>query len=153
MGQQQLLLIVLAVIIVGLSVVVGFTLFKTNSADMNRNAMINDLVNLASKAQRHYKVSRVLGGGGGTNFDGLLLSNDEQSNNNGEYRFLGAAEAATKVTAAPAAVSGNTSIAALSSTTTIYITGFGTDTGDDGTNLVQVYVTVTGSTVTTNVVN
>lgn len=154
MGQQQLLLIVLGVIVVGLAVVVGFTLFKTNAADLNRNAIINDLINLASKAQRHYKVSRVLGGGGGQYFDGLILASNEQSNDNGEYRFspdVGTASTAT--TSAPAANAGNTIIPGLSNTTTIYITGYGTETGTDGTNLVQVYVTVTSSSINTSVVN
>jgi len=120
---------------------------------MNRNAIINDLNNLASKAQRHYKVSRFLGGGGGTNFDGLQLSPGDQSNNNGEYRFMSLAEATTKAASAPVAVEANTLIPASSSTTTIYIVGFGTEVGDDNIKLVQVYVTVTSNSVTASVVN
>ena len=153
MGQQQLLLIVLGVIIVGLAVVTGFVLFKTNLADMNRNAVINDITNLASKAQRHYKVSRVLGGGGNQNFDGFILSLGEQSNNNGEYRLLTLVGAGTKVAAAPTAVSANTAIPAASSTTTIYITGYGKELGNNGAYLVQIYATVTGSSLITTVVN
>ena len=153
MGQQQLLLIVLGVIIVGLAVVVGFTLFQNSMADMNRNALVNDVVNLGSKAQRHYKVSSYLGGGGGQDFDGLTLGVSEQENNNGSFRFTSIGVATTKVLAAPAAAAGNTTVPASSSTTTLYVTGYGTETGNDGINLVQVYATVTGSTLNTSVVN
>ena len=114
---------------------------------MNRNAMINDVTNLAPKVQRHYKVSRVLGGGGDQNFDGFLLGVDEQSNNNGEYRLMTLDDAGVKETAAPAATVANTSIPAASSTTIIYITGYGKELGNDGTNLVQVWATVTGNSL------
>lgn len=153
MGQQQLLLIVLGVIIVGIAVVVGLTLFQNRMAEMNRNALINDVVNLASKAQRHYKVSSYLGGGCNQDFDGLTLSIGEQENNNGSFRFTTPAASATKVLSAPSAVVGNTIVPASSSTTTLYITGYGTEKGDDGVNLVQVYATVTGNSLSTSVVN
>ena len=153
MGQQQLLLIVLGVIIVGIAVVVGLTLFQSSMAEMNRNALTNDVVNLASKAQRHYKVSSYLGGGGNQDFDGLVLSVSEQENNNGSFRFNTPVVAATKAVAAPAAVAGNTKVPASSSTSTLYITGYGTEKGNDGVNLVQVYATVTGSSLSTSVVN
>ncbi|MDZ7766193.1 MAG: hypothetical protein U5K00_17525 [Melioribacteraceae bacterium] len=48
MGQQQLLLIVLGVIIVGIAVVVGINVFTASSAAANRDAVISDLTNLSS---------------------------------------------------------------------------------------------------------
>src|SRR3989339_505095 len=48
MGQQQLLLIVLGVIIVGIAVVVGINVFTASSSQANRDATISDLTNLAS---------------------------------------------------------------------------------------------------------
>ena len=42
MGQQQLLLIVLGVIIVGIAVVVGINVFTASSANANRDAVIAD---------------------------------------------------------------------------------------------------------------
>ena len=53
MGQQQLLLIVLGVIIVGIAIAVGITMFKTNAQSSNRDQVINDLQNLAAKAQQY----------------------------------------------------------------------------------------------------
>ena len=46
MGQQQLLLIVLGVIIVGIAVVVGINLFNANATNANRDAVVSDLNNL-----------------------------------------------------------------------------------------------------------
>jgi len=43
MGQQQLLLIVLGVIIVGIAVVVGINLFNANATNANRDGVISDL--------------------------------------------------------------------------------------------------------------
>ncbi|MBI2417017.1 MAG: hypothetical protein HYV28_03805, partial [Ignavibacteriales bacterium] len=55
MGQQQLLLIVLGVIIVGIAIVVGINLFRASAIDANRNGVISDLNNLAAMAQQYYK--------------------------------------------------------------------------------------------------
>ncbi len=48
MGQQQLLLIILGVIIVGIAVAVGITMFKTNAVSANRDALIGDMPNFHS---------------------------------------------------------------------------------------------------------
>jgi len=55
MGQQQLLLIVLGVIIVGIAIVVGINLFTANAIESNRNGVISDLSNLGAMAQQYYK--------------------------------------------------------------------------------------------------
>ncbi len=70
MGQQQLLLIILGVIIVGIAVAVGITMFQDNAVDQNRSAVIADLTTLASKAQQ-YRAKPVSLGGGGNSFVGL----------------------------------------------------------------------------------
>ena len=70
MGQQQLLLIILGVIIVGIAVAVGITMFQDNAVDQNRNMVIADLQNLAAKAQQYYAKPTTLGGGGNS-FVGL----------------------------------------------------------------------------------
>ena len=47
MGQQQLLLIILGVIVVGIAVAVGITMFSDSAISANRDAVTNDLtVNL-----------------------------------------------------------------------------------------------------------
>jgi len=63
MGQQQLLLIILGVIVVGIAVVVGITMFQDNAVSANRDAVTNDLVNLGARAQQFYRRPISLGGG------------------------------------------------------------------------------------------
>ena len=66
MGQQQLLLIVLGVIIVGIAIVVGINLFNANSISSNRDAVISDLNNLAALAHQFYAKPTAMAGGGNT---------------------------------------------------------------------------------------
>ncbi|MCK4359436.1 MAG: hypothetical protein KAW92_11985 [Candidatus Cloacimonetes bacterium] len=64
MGTQQVLLIVLAVIIVGVAVAVGITMFSTQSASSNREALRADLLNFAAQALAFYKTPAGMAGGG-----------------------------------------------------------------------------------------
>jgi Tfp pilus assembly protein PilE len=91
MGQQQLLLIILGVIVVGIAVAVGITMFTDNAVNANRDAVTNDLVNLAARAQQFYRRPTALGGGGnsfvGLTADdtGLRKLTNRASNANGLY--------------------------------------------------------------------
>ena len=93
MGQQQLLLIILGVIVVGIAVAVGITMFTDNAVNANRDAVTNDLVNLSARAQQFYRRPTALGGGGNS-FVGLKMANltNRPSNANGTYT-LGAVTA------------------------------------------------------------
>ena len=64
MGQQQLLLIVLGVIVVGLTLAVGMSLAASSSVQANRDAVISDLITLSSLARTHFLRPSFLGGGG-----------------------------------------------------------------------------------------
>ena len=64
MGQQQLLLIVLGVIVVGIAVVVGINLFNASSIEANRDGVVSDLNNLGAMAVQFYKKPISMGGGG-----------------------------------------------------------------------------------------
>jgi len=97
MGQQQLLLIILGVIVVGIAVTVGIVLFKDNAVSANRDAVMSDLMNLAAHAQQYYRRPTILGGGAGT-FDGLssdaaglkkLTTMPNGTNANGVYSISG----------------------------------------------------------------
>ncbi len=65
MGQQQLLLLVLGIVIVGLAVVVGIQAFGENQKKANADAMVNDGVRLASDAQAWALKPTAFGGGNG----------------------------------------------------------------------------------------
>jgi len=84
MGQQQLLLIVLGVIIVGIAIVVGINLFQANAISANTDAVIGDLNNLASMAMSYYKKPTSMGGGG-QSFVGFTMPSGLGSNANGTY--------------------------------------------------------------------
>lgn len=51
MGQQQLLLLVLGIVIVGLAVVVGINAFGENAKKSNADACVTDALRIASDAQ------------------------------------------------------------------------------------------------------
>jgi len=69
MGQQQLLLVILVTIIVGIATVVAINTFGTAADQANIDAVTNDVAALASAAQGYYMRPGMLGGGGRT-FDG-----------------------------------------------------------------------------------
>ena len=54
MGQQQLLLIVLGVIIVGIAVILGIVLFRANSIDGKRDLLINEGMTVANNAREYF---------------------------------------------------------------------------------------------------
>jgi hypothetical protein len=66
MGQQQLLLIVLGVIIVGIAIVVGINLFNANAEESAKDTLVSEGTNLGAMAQQFYKKPVALGGGGNT---------------------------------------------------------------------------------------
>ncbi|MDX1546508.1 MAG: hypothetical protein R3247_05955 [Rhodothermales bacterium] len=51
MGQQQLLLLVLGIVIVGLAVVVGINAFSENRTKSNADALVTDALRVASDVQ------------------------------------------------------------------------------------------------------
>ena len=73
MGQQQLLLIILSVIVLGIAVAVGITMFSDSSINVNRDALTNDLAALASRAHQYFRRPSYLTGGGNS-FAGLTYS-------------------------------------------------------------------------------
>ncbi len=103
MGQQQLLLIILGVIVVGIAVAVGITMFQDNASSSNRDSVTNDLVNLAARAQEYYRRPVTLGGGGNSfvgltaNAAGLAKLTSKASNANGSYDITTAGTATTVV--------------------------------------------------------
>ena len=65
MGQQQLLLLVLGIVIVGLAVVVGIQAFGENQKKSNADALTNDAIRIASDAQAWSLKPEAFGGGDG----------------------------------------------------------------------------------------
>ena len=96
MGQQQLLLIVLGVIVVGIAVVVGINLFTANAVSSNRDGVVADLTNLATNCQQFYRKPTAMGGGGYT-FTGFTIPAEIDTTPNGNYAATVAAQTVTLV--------------------------------------------------------
>src|ERR1035437_1197169 len=107
MGQQQLLLIVLGVIVVGIAVVVGINLFTANAISANKDGVTADLNNLGAMAQQYYRKPTSMGGGGNS-FTNWTIPTKTDTIPNGTY-------------------------AATVTGTQVTLTGTGTEKGKDGT--------------------
>ena len=126
MGTQQILLIVLSVIIVGIAVAVGITMFNTQAQNANRQALVADANNFATQMIAYYKTPTSHGGGGRAfeaSMDTLevwlgFTSGGVYSNDNGTYTL-------TRTNAS-----------------TITIVGTGTEKGNDGTNNTKITATL-----------
>ncbi len=84
MGQQQLLLIILGVIIVGIAIAVGLSLFSAQSIQANKDAIINDLNNIAAHAYQYKIRPKSMAGGEGA-YDGYKLPGKMATNENATY--------------------------------------------------------------------
>ena len=90
MGQQQLLLIVLGVIVVGIAVVVGINLFNASAEEANKDGIVSDCTNLGAMAQQYYKKPQSMGGGANT-FTGWLIPDGLLVTANGGYGAVASA--------------------------------------------------------------
>ena len=64
MGQQQLLMVVLAIIIVGIAIAISVQLFRSNAIESKRDLLIEETTSLATMAIQYYKKPQAMGGGG-----------------------------------------------------------------------------------------
>jgi len=86
MGQQQLLLIVLGIIIIAIAIVVGISLFRMWSIDSKRDLIINENNSLADLAFKYYRLPQAMGGGGNS-FIGWALPSQMQSTATGTHHL------------------------------------------------------------------
>ena len=128
MGSQQLLLIVVGVVIVGIMIAVGLFMFRDQAAATARDSISNDLVALATASQKYYRRPSTFGGGGNT-FGGLTMSKltTKSTNANGAYLL--------------------TPDPVPASATTITIVGTGVEMGNDGTSSVKLTMTVMADSI------
>lgn len=86
MGQQQLLLAVVAMVIVAIAIAAGIMMFESNAEDLNRDAVIGDLQVYAQRAHQCYEKPKALGGLN-HDFTGITIRMIAPStqNKNGQY--------------------------------------------------------------------
>jgi|PlaIllAssembly_1097288.scaffolds.fasta_scaffold19835_2 Tfp pilus assembly protein PilE len=127
MGQQQILLLVVSVIIVVLAITIGIEMFATNSKTSNRDSVVSELNNLATLAIQFYKKPASYGGGN-SSFISWNIPEKMDSTSNGIY-----------------------SVACTNLNVTI--TGFGQEVGNDGANPIEMVAVVTSASIVISVVN
>ncbi len=64
MGTQQILLIILSVIIVGIAVVVGLTMFNSQAKNANQQACIAEMTGFSASAAAYWRTPASQGGAG-----------------------------------------------------------------------------------------
>ena len=84
MGQQQLLLILLGVIVVGVAIIAGIDLFTANAIESKRDLLLHECVELSSMAQQYYRKPREMGGGG-RSFTGWTIPSNLSNTENGHF--------------------------------------------------------------------
>ncbi len=99
MGQQQLLLIVLSIIIVGIAVVIGLGLFSEGADQANIDQVVQDVVAMGAKAQQYYMKPDALGGGG-QSFVGMTITDvgAAENRNGDQYAVTNAAAGSVTIT-------------------------------------------------------
>ncbi|HWP81909.1 MAG TPA: hypothetical protein VNN76_04550 [Bacteroidota bacterium] len=88
MGQQQLLLIILGVIIVGIAIAVGLGMFTAQSVGSNKDAIIADFTNLSANAYQYRIRPVAMGGGGGSTYNGYTIPTALSDNENATYSVV-----------------------------------------------------------------
>jgi hypothetical protein len=126
MGQQQLLLIVLGVIIVGIAVLVGILIFQQSAVDEKRDLVINESLHIAQLAQQYFRKPGSLAGGNNS-FTGWQIP----------QQFVNGA---------------NGSFTAIVSATQVEITGTGNEVVS-GNDLIQVKAIVTRDSIRTEIIH
>jgi hypothetical protein len=84
MGQQQLLLIVLGVIVVGIAIAAGMGLFNASIESSVKDELVNQNMAIAANAQQFYSKPTSMGGGNLT-FTGYILPTRMKTTTNGTY--------------------------------------------------------------------
>jgi hypothetical protein len=84
MGQQQLLLIILGVIIVGIAISVGISQFSAHSTQANKDGVTSSLVNIAANGYQ-YKIRPTTMGGGGNSYVSYVIPLKMVADANGSY--------------------------------------------------------------------
>lgn len=123
MGSQQLLLIVLGVVIIGIMIAVGMDIVRDQSSSTNRDSIANDLANFAVQAQKYYRRPDSMRGGGHS-FNGLRFADITVNPTNANGTFVLSPDPAS------------------ASDAFVTITGTGYNKGNDGSTNVRVQITV-----------
>lgn len=107
MGQQQLLLIVLAMIIVGISLSIAISLFSANAEESTKDTVNTELTNLATISLQYY-TTPVTMAGGGRSFTGWQIPSQLKTSMSGTYSIISADDTQLILIGTPLQTSGYT---------------------------------------------
>jgi hypothetical protein len=142
MGQQQLLLVILVTIVVGIATVVAINTFGSAADAANQDAVRQDLVAMGAAAQGFYNRPRMLGGGSRSfiditmhqlAFSGIIIEDELGVNENGTYEITDSDDMNLTITAFAASEhdynsnSGSATFIAVISSNDVDITLFSED--------------------------
>ncbi len=94
MGQQQLLLLVLGVIIVGIAVVAGIGMFNASAEESAKDEGVAQLLAIGANAQQWFKKPLSMGGGGGSFANYVIPTKMTATSSFGSFDATGAITAA-----------------------------------------------------------
>lgn len=93
MGQQQIILLVLVTVVVGIATVVAINTMEASRKEANRDAIRSDMRSVIADAQKYYYTFQAMGGGGNS-FDGISINHVSLSsdNENASYKVQGSGQ-------------------------------------------------------------
>lgn len=94
MGTQQILLVILGIIMIGIAIAVGMAMFSPTLAESNKIAIVNDMMNIGQYAYR-YKLTPIPFGGGGRTYTGFTIPEKLRDNENASYEATPANQTCT----------------------------------------------------------
>jgi hypothetical protein len=84
MGQQQLLFVILGIIVIGIAIAAGISMFESQNVLTNRDSIISDLNELAANAYQFRGKLRTMGGGQG-DYSTYIIQSMMATNVNATY--------------------------------------------------------------------
>ncbi|WP_103663918.1 hypothetical protein [Gracilimonas amylolytica] len=104
MGQQQLLLIILVTILVGIATIVAINTMQETRANANYDAIRQTMLDASVRAQGFYMKNESMGGGG-KSFQNITMENIEiePDNEHGTFSISDAGDDSFTITVIPAA--------------------------------------------------
>lgn len=87
MGTQQLLLLVVGIIVVIITIYVGYNIYNYYLENSNRDQLISILNDITVSAQQHFKKAKEQGGGGGS-FSGWTIPKNLDKTDAGSLKAL-----------------------------------------------------------------
>jgi hypothetical protein len=114
MGSQQLLFVILGVIIIGIAIIAGISMFSAQGVATNRDSIISDLNELGAHAYQFRGRLRTMGGGQG-DYSTFTIPAILERNNDATYSIQNASPNSITFLAVSAANPSNTVIVTIDS--------------------------------------